>query len=77
MNEEVELVNENWSDGMDNADADADGLLSTKSPTSTYVNAPIQFNVLSSVMIVPVMMPLWQMKLSLQALRREMSMVAA
>ena len=26
-------------DGMHNADADADGLLSTKSPTSTYVNA--------------------------------------
>ena len=43
-------------------DADADVLLSTKSPTSTYVNAPIQFNALSSVMIVAVMIPLCQMK---------------
>ncbi len=39
--------------------------------------APIQFNILFSVMIVPVMMPLWQMKLSLQALRREMSLAAS
>ncbi len=56
-------MNENWStsssDGMHDANVDADcRLLSTKSPTSTYVNAPIQFNVLSAVMIVPVMIPL-------------------
>ena len=44
---------------------------------STYVNAPIRFNIFFSVMIVTVMMPLWQMKLSLQALRREMSVAAA
>ena len=47
---------------MHDADADADVLLSTKSPTSTYVNAPIQFSALSSVMIVAVMIPLCQMK---------------
>ncbi len=45
-----------------NADAGLHSVSTKESPTSTYVKAPIQFSVLSSVMIVAVMMPLWKMK---------------